>query len=224
MNADRLSDEAIRLRLLRLALLHGGRVPLTDLTPKIDAATRRRLEDRTLIERDCFMTNARGRRVRCLSLTDAGWRWLADNFAGDVSRSSQCGRELAVILRMMQRLLEDRNLTFGEAVAGLLTPGQPAHAATNVSPPEALERIRFAHQALSRETGLARVRIADLRQRLPELAREIFDEALRSLEEMGEAALYRLDNPLEIHDADRSAAIVTPTGQPRHLVYLKGTR
>lgn len=223
MSADRLGDEAIRLRLLRLALLHGGRVPLTDLTPTIDAATRRSLEDRTLIERECFTTNTRGRRVRCLSLTDAGWRWLADNFAGDVSRSSQCGRELAVILRMMRRLLEDQNLTFGEAVAAHLAPTPPAHPATDAPRTEAQDHIRSALRELSRETGLARVRIADLRERLPAIPRATFDHALCALEELGEAVLYRLDNPLEIHEADQRAAIVTPTGQPRHLVYLKGT-
>lgn len=221
MNADHLGDEAIRLRLLRLALLHGGRVALKDLKPAIDAPSRRRLEDRNLLERDCFTTDARGRSVKCLALTDAGWRWLSENFAGDVSRSSQCGRELAAILGMMRRLLAQQNLTFGEAVA--------AHVSARTQPPVSSHddtrlQIRSAHQALSRNTGLERVRLADMRARLTHLPRPVFDEAIRTMEATDEVVLYRLDNPLEIREEDRLAAILTPTGQPRHLVYMKDPR
>lgn len=222
MHTDRLSDEAIRLRLLRLALLHGGSVPLKDLSPGIDATTRRRLEERNLIERECFVTNARGRSVRCLTLTDTGWRWLAENFAGDVSRSSQCGRELAVILRMLQRLLARQDLTFGEAVAEHAKALEAPDVSAQPAEEDARERILEAHRAIAKMTGLDRVRLAELRERLADMPRGAFDATLRELEASGEAVLFRLDNPLEVRDADERAAFVTATGQHRHVVYLKG--
>lgn len=212
------SDPGIRLRLLRLALLHAGEVPLKDVTPKITRPVRESLEARGLIERECFVTPGDGRRVRCLKLTDRGWHWLCENFAGDVARSAQCGRELTAILQMVRGMLRDRGLTFSEFVAG---HSPPASTPGLIGAADAGRLITRACERLQSAAGSPRLRIADVRAELPLIPRAVFDEAIQALEAAGDVALYRIDNPMDLQPADREAELRTATGQPRHLAYLK---
>jgi hypothetical protein len=66
-----------------------------------------------------------------------------------------------------------------------------------------------------------RVRLAELRLRLPEVSRPELDAVLLLLQSERQLVLYRLDNPAELRPADHEAALLVG-GNPRHLVYMEG--
>lgn len=84
------------------------------------------------------------------------------------------------------------------------------------------QQIERAYLSLSKGQANVRVRVADLRDSLPSVPRSQFDETLLTMASNGKASLYRLDNPAEIRTEDHEAALRTPTGEERHLVYLGG--
>jgi hypothetical protein len=214
--AGSLDDQGIRLRLLRLALLHGGEVMQKDLKPTIDSPTRAKLEGEGLLEPDCFAPSPQGRRVRWLKLTDRGWGWLADKFAGDVRSTAQCGRELSAVLGMLRDFLQRDGLTFGEMVA--------RYSAAVDSTPTTVTQVREACLRLQALQQSQRLRLAAVRAELPNVSRSQFDEAILQLTRDGDATLYRMDDPLEIQQADRDAAFKTFAGEERHLIYLRDKR
>lgn len=217
-----LDDQAIRVRLLRLALLHGGEVAAKDLKPEIDKATRERLEVRGLIEKNCYVIAPNGRKVRCLRLTDGGWRWLCDHFAGDVRNNVQCGRELTAVLHLLRRLSQERSLTFSELLAryrdsSTVGGGMGGDGSQELLP----DRLRRACQALQKRLRTDRLRLSLIRQEMPSTPSAVLNRTLLGMEAAGEVTLYQLDDPLEITAEDRAAAVTTPTGQVRHILYLR---
>ena len=54
------------------------------------------------------------------------------------------------------------------------------------------------------------------------MPRDRLNTALLALATDGNAALYPLDNPLEIRPQDKEAVLMTPAGDPRHIIYLGG--
>ena len=215
--AGSLDDQGIRLRLLRLALLYGGEVMQKDLKPTIDGPTRGKLEAEGLLEPDCFAPSPQGRRVRWLKLTDRGWAWLADKFAGDIRSNSQCGRELSAVLGMLRDFLQDAGMSFGELIGRytLKSDSQPL---------DAIGQIRDACRRVQERERSQRLRLAAVRAELPNLPAQRFDEAALQMAKSGEATLYRFDDPLELRPEDRDAAIVTAAGEERHLIYLTGAK
>jgi hypothetical protein len=62
--------------------------------------------------------------------------------------------------------------------------------------------------------------LSDLRQKLKDIDRPTLDEALKKMQSEEEASLYRLDNQVEIKDADHAAAIYFG-GEPRHILWIE---
>jgi len=217
-----LDDQAIRVRLLRLALLFGGEVAAKDLKPEIDKSTRERLESRGLIERDCYIMAANGRKVRGLRLTDSGWMWLCDHFAGDVRSNVQCGRELTAVLHLLRKLSQEKNLTFSE----LLTRYRSSSAANGDLSDAMLEerlpaQVRHVCQKLQKHLRTDRLRLTHIRRELGSVANDVLNKTLLAMDSRGEVTLYQMDDPLEITAEDRAAALMTPSGQARHILYLR---
>ena len=82
------------------------------------------------------------------------------------------------------------------------------------------QRIRDAAYKAAGNRWDARVRLADLREALPDMPREQLDELLREMEAAGELTLYRLDDPAEIKDRDKQAAMTLVGGDKRHIFYM----
>lgn len=87
-------------------------------------------------------------------------------------------------------------------------------------PGEVERRMGAAYLRLSEGRNNVRVYLHDLRQALPNVSRHEFDRALTKLQIEGHAAAYRLNDPREIQDTDRAAVFHTPSGEPRHIVYM----
>jgi hypothetical protein len=81
------------------------------------------------------------------------------------------------------------------------------------------EIIRSAYAGLTGGYWNTRVRLADLRDQLSELPREVLDRYLLAMQQTGRLALYSLDDPREVTEADRDAAL-SILGHHRHIVYM----
>jgi superfamily II DNA or RNA helicase len=67
-----------------------------------------------------------------------------------------------------------------------------------------------------------RVRIADVRARLPDVAREDLDRTLLHMQKRDELVLYRIDDPTDIRPQDEAGKLIV-AGNPRHIFYLEPT-
>lgn len=96
-------------------------------------------------------------------------------------------------------------------------------AARTTPAPQSLEnRIRAAYMDAAGGREWERVRIADLRARLPDVDRATLDTELARLgaAEGGDTSVWRLDNPSEITAADEAAALRVGN-EPRHIVRMR---
>lgn len=84
--------------------------------------------------------------------------------------------------------------------------------------------IGKAYQAVSGGKANVRVRLADLREKLPHVPRERQDAALMHLatKKRDAAALYAFDGEHGATARDRAAALRLPTGHTRDFIYLGG--
>jgi len=203
----------------RMSLIHAGLI-LEEKRPRVRAGKRT---------------------VRAVQLTleDKGWAWLADHPHAPVSQSKAAADVLQALLGMIAVHLERNRL----ALADFMTPDAaeaplpsvaeplPAQVKTpqrfnaeepNESLSELLEsRIADAYAELAHHRSASRVRLADLRRRLPDLTREQVNATLQKMTREGRVVLNRLDNPLEITAEDEAAKLLTGLGDPRHIMHME---
>lgn len=203
-----------RLFLWRLAV-DGGGAWKKDIKPALDSAPRKRLIKSGLIEETKRKPGDKGRPILYCSLTDRGWAWLGDHLGDEISTRSPAALEILVqLLHRMQVHLSKSKLTLAEFIKS----SQDA-----VSDPDDLsERVYAVYLVLSGGKDNVRVRLADLREAMPEVSRDSLDRTLLKLAEARRGSLFPLDNPLEITGRDRDAVLRTPSGDERHVIYLGG--
>ena len=227
-----------RLQLWWLAV-HGGEGWQKDLKPGFkNSADRKHLVEAGLIE----VEKPKGNAIY-LKLADKGWNYLGEHMAAELSKTRNATPILEQLLGHLRRHLDARELALGDffrppaehpraveregpAVAVAPPPAPEARpqpgADGRIDPAELRRRIEAAYLRASGGERNVRVRLADLRDALADVPRDRLDEALLDMAVRGAAALYRLDNPLEIHGRDREAVLMTPAGDPRHIIYLGG--
>lgn len=210
-------DRTQHLILLRLAVSEGGAF-LKDLEGGASVTRRRRLVQAGLIETSKRRSPSTARPAIYLELTDRGWAWCSAHLGDPIGQGSPAlvagvlSGTLALLARFIERQPHTHSL--GHLV---LQAGPPACAA----PPEGLDaQIGAACLALAGGQPKVRIRLVHLRARLPAIAREVLDRALLDLERDGVLVLYPLDDPREIGPDDRAAALYTPSGNARHIVYF----
>lgn len=207
------------LALWRLAV-DGGEAWNKDVRPELKRESRQRLADAGLIEAAKRRNpEGKGSPMR-LTLADAGWAWIAANLDADLtSRSPAAAGILARLLLVLKRYMERADVS----LADLLAP-PPASAAAEPATPvdgDLSARVASAYFALSEDRPNVRVRLADLRRRLPEVPRDALDRELLRLDSSGVASLYWFDDPREVRPDDREAALMTPAGDERHMIYME---
>ncbi len=203
------------LFLWRLAVAGGGDW-LKEIKPDPGAPHRTELQTKGVIELEKRRPPTGGRAVLFVSLSDQGWGWLGNHLDADLSTKSPAGTE--VLQRLLLRLktfIDLKQLSLGD----LILP-RDAGATANLDSLE--DHITKAYLSLSGGQTNVRVRLAELRHSLSYLPRIKLDEALLEMASSGKASLYRLDDPTEIHPADREAVLHTHSGEERHVVYLGG--
>lgn len=221
-----------RIQLWWLAV-HGGEGWQKDLKPAFKGATDRdRMIDAGLLEKE----RRKGNAIH-LKLTDRGWAYLGEHMTSELSKTPNAATILEQLLGRLRRHLDARELSLAEFFHPRASVEQQGAAAPDHMPAERPSgpetdgrpdpgglpsRIAEAYLRASGGERNVRVRLADLRDALPEVPRGRLDETLLEMADRGDAALYRLDNPLEINDRDRDAVLKTPAGDPRHIIYLGG--
>ncbi len=222
------SDETALLWRLAAA---GGSEQLKSLKPSPKTTARKRLVAEKLIEETKRKPESGGRALSYIALTDEGWNWLSENMANpQLSTRANVVTTLELILQRISVFLEKSDLSLAE----LLDPTSDVDSIAPIAQPQRAilstngdlaDQIKKAYMQISRGQENVRVRLADLREALPNLPRHDLDAALLQLDAQGKLlTLYQLDNPLEINDRDRKAMLQTPAGEPRHIIYLGGQR
>ena len=208
------------LFLLRLAVAGGGGWK-KEIKPDLDPPVRQRLIDAGLIEAEKRKPESGGRsRPLYITLTDQGWAWLSAHLDAKLPPRANTTETLQLLLVRLKAYFEAKHISLAEFISP-----PPAH---KEDPPQnglvnGLDRrIEAAYYRLSGDQPNIRVRLADLRSALPGVPCSQLDRTLLSMESQGRAALYPLDNPLEIRPEDREAVLRTTTGDERHIVYLGG--
>lgn len=164
-----------------------------------------------------------------LTLSDAGWLWLSEHLTLDVSRSNYAADVLNSFLKMLKTHLDQHQVALADFVSGAELPEenaaeQRAFEDAAADPASLADRIRDTYRRLSGNVSNARVRLADLRRELSDVPRAGLDEQLQEMEREGGLVLNRMDDPREIAADDETAKILTPLGDPRHLVHMELSR
>ncbi len=190
-----------------------------ELKPEPDKADRDALRTEGLITWE-----KRGRRI-WLEVTEKGWAWADQHLGADLPANSVAGSQiLQAWLTRLQAFMAARSL----ALANILGPqATPAPEDPPVGGPKSpadyrlvRRRIREAYLAISGGRLNRRVLLRDLRDKLEDIERGRLDAALNQMQREQEAALYQLDNHVEITDADRSAAMYFGN-EPRHILWIE---
>ena len=159
------------------------------------------------IEEESRRNPSTGKPKKWIRLSDEGWAWAQDHLDAEVSQTKTAAPILQGLLARLKRYLKRHDIPLAEVLG-------PAPEAAGLP-----QRIRDAYLRTSGGQWNIRVRLADLRAALSDVPRATLDDTLLSLGREQRLALYPLDNPREISDADRSAAI-NVVGQVFHIVYM----
>lgn len=166
----------------------------------LDGRYRRRLNELDLV------SSTKVKRAFVHELTDRGAVWCAEELSRvRPVRSGYAGGALYAVLAGLGRHLDHT----GHALADIFTPDVPA-------------RIAAAYTELSRGNGTP-VRLAVLRDRLDDVARPRFDQALELLARRAGVHVRAESDQKTLTDEDRAAAI-TLGGTPRHLLTIEVSR
>ncbi|WP_454914913.1 hypothetical protein [Xanthobacter sediminis] len=216
--------EQEREALLFLALLgrKDGGAFQKDLVPEPTPALRQPLERKGLVRR------VRRGRSNWIEVTDKGWDWAGTHLAAVLPEDAPgAGAVLRLWLSRLQDFLGARSLT----LADLLAPAE-ATAEVSAAPPasgptphpaaaaDLPARIRTAYLAVTGGRLATRALLKDIRPRLPDVPREVLDETLKQLQRDQAVILYRLDNSVELTEADHAAALHI-AGEPRHILWIR---
>jgi hypothetical protein len=218
-----------RLLLWRLAVAGGGDWN-KEIKPATEPSVRKPLVDAGLMVVENRKPEAGGRALLYLSLTDRGWAWLSGNLATKLETKASTTAILERLLDRLNTYLDARQLSLAELLGpspdGGMSgpadlPGPDVNQGTS-DPADLPRQIETAYYRLSDNQPNVRVRLADLRAALPGVPRHQLDDALLRMATQGRAALYALDDPLELRPEDREAVLRTPAGDERHIIYLGG--
>ena len=219
---SREQQQAEKQTLVLWALLaNGGDGFGNEIKPEVEMTEREALLKAGLISVE------KRKRAYWLSVTDRGWRWAEDHLSDTLPDRSYAGTFiLAGWLRHLHVFMRSTKTSLAEIMAPIASdnaePGKEDTPGTAGPPPDNStlnERIRSAYLSITGGSFNKRALLADLRNRLSDINRNVLDEALVRLQRQGDATLMQLDNRPDITQADREAAI--QIGQePRHILWI----
>jgi hypothetical protein len=204
---------------------------LADVSRKVDlkpVAKRRMLVTWGFIEEfQKPKLDGKGRATTCLRLLDKGWEWCQDHIAEQIPAKTKTARDvLQGVFQILDRYFSQQNhcCSLGDLV-NQSKPAESKPVVTTASPvigQPLKDRVRETCRAITEGAEGVRIRLADVRSRLSDVAPEELNSILLQMEREGAISLYRLDNPEEITEADKAAALVTVGGTENHILYEGG--
>ena len=165
-----------------------------------------------------LVDSRRSGRTYAHELSDAGWRWCAQELAagraGLRGNPASMERALYAILSGLARHLDDT----GQSLADVF--GQ--RPASKPDSPEAGDieaAVMGAYRALAAEPGEF-VRLRELRERLPAILRVDLDSALERMYRTRQVNLVPQENQQVLTDADRESALRVG-GEFKHMLSVR---
>ena len=198
-------------------LITGDEPAMSKVKPELKPKERQPLIDAGLIE-----LVKRGHSSHIV-LTDKAWDWAIENFAVELPEQSHFA--VLVFYELLKKIgayLQQKKISLGEILRCQDIPDEPLERTSEsvpIAPLDLETRIRQAYLQASGGEYVVRVRLAQLRQLLPDVPREILDKTLIQMELARKVTLMHLDDPQEIRSADEQA-VLNIGGHTNHIVYM----
>jgi hypothetical protein len=181
---------------------------------RLDGKERRKLNDLKLVESE------KPGRWFVHELSDAGWRWCADELAaGPEGRPTSLERSLYLMLGMFERYMAAARLNLAD-VASLDLKARPSgrhkRRDTAEGDGDLTARVAAAYQALTPGPGEF-VKLWELRERLADIPRPALDGALGAMFTARRVNLIPQSNQQALTAADRESALRIG-GEHKHLI------
>ena len=177
---------------------------------RLDGAERRDLNSRRLVE------STRAGRAFAHELSDAGWRWCAQELAAPPGeRASSLERAHYMVFGLFARHLDAAGLTLAD-IAG---PTADAPARAPASAADLTATIETGYRSLAAAAGEF-VSLRELRLRVADRARPDVDAALTAMFTAQRINLIPQSNQQALSDADREAALRVG-GEYKHLISIE---
>jgi hypothetical protein len=226
MSAELKPSQALAIYSLVFATTEEERRPYQSKLEPLKAKERNELVQQGLLEVE--EAKPQGKRV---SLTDKGWAWAAEHLgSSDLTKSRATVKTLQAVLLRLRDHLAANDASLASFVEPELEPktlrvvalaaAAPIAPAPAGKPAELATRIRSTCLDLGQGVTRKRVRLRELRDRLPDVPRERLDRELIQLQDAGALVLYRIDDPTDIKLEDERAALHV-AGAPHHILYLE---
>jgi hypothetical protein len=209
-------DLTVRQRAVLFALLGEARQVANPelerlIGVRLDGAERRDLNDRRLVE------STRAGRAFAHELSDAGWRWCAQELAAaPAGRGSSLERAHYRVFAVFARYLDAAGLS----LADIVRPEAEAEAAeAGTAEADLTACIEDGYRSLAASSGEF-VSLRELRLRLPGRPRPDVDAALAALFTAQRINLIPQSNQRALSEADRDAALRIG-GEHKHLISIE---
>jgi hypothetical protein len=184
---------------------------------RLEGKERRKLNDLKLVESE------KPGREFVHELSDAGWRWCADELAGGLTgRGTIIERSLYLALGMFERYTTAARLSLAD-VATLDVKARPRgrhkRRDTAEGDGDLTARVTTAYQTLAPASGEL-VKLCELREHLTDIPRSALDAALATMFTAGRVNLIPQSNQQALTAADREAALRLG-GEQKHLISIE---
>lgn len=206
-------DLSVRERAVLFALLGEARkVSNPELEKligfRLDGKERRRLNDRKLVESE------KQGRAFAHELSDAGWRWCAEELAaGPDRRGSSLERAHYLVFGVFARYMSASGLSLADVV-GPSSQGGAEYAMDHLA-----ARVEAGYQALAPASGEF-VKLRELRLRLADIPRAHVDSVLARMFTGQRINLIPQSNQQALSAADRESALRIG-GEYKHLISIE---
>jgi hypothetical protein len=187
---------------------------------RLVGAERRRLNDHKLVESEKV-----GHGVYAHELSDAGWRWCAEDLTqGPAGRRSSLERAHYLLFGRFVRYLSAAGLTLGEFVTAVPQGGHDGMAHSDGRPRgrhavDVTARVVAGYRELAPAIGEF-VRLRELRERLSDIPRPDVDSALAVMFTSQRINHIPQENQQALSAADRESAFRIG-GENKHLISIE---
>ena len=184
---------------------------------RLEGKSRRKLNDLKLVESE------KPGRWFVHELSDAGWRWCADQLAaGPEGRPTSLERSLYLVLGMFERYMTAARLSLAD-LASLDLKARPAgrhkRRDTAEGDGDLTLRVEAAYQALAPGRGEF-VKLREVRERLADMPRPALDATLGTMFTARRVNLVPQSNQQALTAADRESSLRIG-GEHKHLISIE---
>ena len=195
----------------------GGASFQKDVRPQVKKPDRDALAKEGLI-----IAENRGRKGYWLEATDRGWAWASEHLDAPLPKRSPAGSTVfQAWLTRLKSFMQAREV----ALADILGPQRLQRAPPSPAEPAPATHSNVrarVHQAYLAVTGgrlNTPVLLSELREKLKDIDRDTLDETLRKMHLEEGTTLSGLNNPQEITQAVRDAALMYK-GEPMYVLWI----